>query len=152
MLDVLDHDISMGLSRDLGQASEVRGGGLKLGFAMQTLEGIRFSCSCPSRPFHTSTPGLNTKPETRVETSSFPQAGRFHLPAENVNLVYRASTRLSSALNLHALHRGKVSGHGEASSSLFCCINPRQGPPPQVVTTAPPRELRAKLFQKHMRR
>lgn len=39
MLDAWEQDTSMGLPRDLGQASEVRRGGLKLGFAMQTLEG-----------------------------------------------------------------------------------------------------------------
>lgn len=82
--------VRWGPSRDFGQASEVRGGGLKLGFAMQTLEEPAVPVHGLSRAFHTSTPGQKNS-KTKVETSSFPPAGRFHLPAQHINLVYRAA-------------------------------------------------------------
>lgn len=64
-----------GFREIFGQASEVRAGRLKLGFAMQTLEGIRNSCSCssPSFPYEYG----RAEHQTIVETSSFPQPGRF---------------------------------------------------------------------------
>lgn len=70
-----------GFQEIFGQASEVRRGGLKLGFAVQTLEGIRNSWLMffPVPSIRVRQGRQNTK--TKVETSSFPQPGRFHLPS-----------------------------------------------------------------------
>lgn len=84
-----------GFQEIFGQASEVRRGGLKLGFAMQTLEGIRNSWLM-FFPVPYEYARAEHQNQSRNELVSTARSLSSAL-AQNINLVYRAATRLSSA-------------------------------------------------------